>query len=180
MPVGLAIFIGILIGGFITYLLLANTRNAALIAEYEQKIQNLIADHQAETEQAIKKSLTTSRATLKGRVAEQFAPLLPEFEYLPSDAKFLGDPVDYIIFNGYSEWRDGDLPASAIEVILMDIKSGNARLSKGQLAIQEAIAQGRVRFETVRIATAEDYASSAKHGSNAQSVTDRTMLKSRP
>ena len=30
-------------------------------------------------------------------MAEQFAPVLPEFQYLPSDAKFMGDPVDYII-----------------------------------------------------------------------------------
>ena len=38
-----------------------------------------------------------------------------------------------------------------IEVILLDIKSGGARLSKGQQAIAQAIREGRVRFETVRI-----------------------------
>ena len=48
----------------------------------------------------------TSRAVLKGKMAEQFAPILPEFQYLPSDAKFLGDPVDYVVFDGYTDnWR---------------------------------------------------------------------------
>jgi len=35
--------------------------------------------------------------------------------------------------------------------VLIDIKSGNARLTKGQQAIAQAIRDGRVRFETVRI-----------------------------
>lgn len=151
MSVGIAIFIGIVIGGLLTYFMLASHRNSAVVKEYEQKIQQLQLAHQEEIQRAVKKSLNTSRATIKGRVAEQFAPLLPEFEYLPSDAKFLGDPVDYVIFDGYTDWRDGNLPSEAIEVILMDIKSGQARLSKGQLAIADAIQQGRVRFETLRI-----------------------------
>jgi predicted Holliday junction resolvase-like endonuclease len=153
MSVGIAIFIGIVVGGLLTYFMLSGSRNSTVVAAYEQKIQQLQLSHQQEIQQAVKKSLNTSRATIKGRVAEQFAPLLPQFEYLPSDAKFLGDPVDYIIFDGYTDWRDGNLPSEAIEVILMDIKSGQARLSKGQLAIAEAIKQGRVRFETLTIDT---------------------------
>ena len=156
MSITVAIFIGAFIGAVLCYLVLSSTRNSAVIAEYEQKIQALMLAHQQHTQQAIKKSLNTSRATIKGRIAEQFAPMLPEFEYLPSDAKFLGDPVDYVIFDGYTEWRDGNLPAEQIEVILMDIKSGNARLSKGQIAIEQAVNQGRVRFETLHIQTSED------------------------
>lgn len=185
MSVGLAIIIGILLGCVMTYLLLANSRNSRVIAEYEQQIQELMLSHQSDTELAIKKSLNTSRATIKGRVAEQFAPLLPDFKYLPSDAKFMGDPVDYVIFNGYTEWRDGNLPGSAIEVILMDVKSGNARLSKGQLAIADAIAAGRVRFETLRIATDEDEIEDAhtnnfeenESGYQPYDPIDKTMLK---
>ncbi len=156
MAIAVAIFMGIVIGGLLTYFMLSNSRNSSVVAEYEQKIQQLQLAHQEEIQRAVKKSLNTSRATIKGRVAEQFAPLLPEFEYLPSDAKFLGDPVDYVIFDGYTDWRDGNLPSDAIEVILMDIKSGQARLSQGQLAIAEAIKHGRVRFETLRINVEDD------------------------
>ena len=55
------------------------------------------------------------------------------------------------MFDGYSNFRDGDGDAEDIEVILLDIKSGGARLSKGQQAIAQAIREGRVRFETLRI-----------------------------
>ena len=39
-------------------------------------------------------------------MAEQMAPLLPGFAYLPADARFLGDPIDYVIFDGYSAVKD--------------------------------------------------------------------------
>jgi predicted Holliday junction resolvase-like endonuclease len=84
-------------------------------------------------------------------MAEQLAPIMPQFEYLPSDAKFLGDPVDYVVFDGYTDLRDGQGKVDDIEIVLIDIKSGGARLTKGQQAIAQAIQQGRIRFETIRI-----------------------------
>ncbi|RYZ97828.1 MAG: endonuclease [Moraxellaceae bacterium] len=174
MSITVAIIIGAIMGAVLCYLALSGTRNSTVIREYEQKIQALMLAQQQETQQAVKKSLNTSRATIKGRLAEQLAPLLPEFEYLPSDAKFLGDPVDYVIFNGYTDWRDGNLAAEDIEVILMDIKSGQARLTKGQLAIEQAVKQGRVRFETLRIQIDDELLETEQH-----SLADRTMQRSR-
>ena len=151
MSVGLAIIIGICIGVVVTTLVLSNTRNGRIQAEYEKYIAELELEHQQALSNAQKRSVNTSRAVLKGKMAEQLAPILPEFQYLPSDAKFLGDPVDYVIFDGYSDFRDGEATAQDIEVILLDVKSGGARLTKGQQAIAQAIREGRVRFETLRI-----------------------------
>lgn len=155
MSISVALGIGFVVGIFLTYLLLMNSRSSAVVAEYEQYIQELTLQHQEEINLAKKRSVATSRAVIKGQIAEQFAPLLPEFPYLPSDAKFLGDPVDYIVFDGYTDFRDGTGHPDDIEVVFIDIKSGGARLTKGQEAIQRAIAAGRVRFETVRIETVD-------------------------
>ena len=143
--------IGACIGVIITTLILSNTRNGRIRAEYEQYISELELEHQQALAQAQKRSVNTSRAVLKGKMAEQLAPIMPEFRYLPSDAKFLGDPVDYVVFDGYTDFRDGEGRAEDIEVILMDIKSGGARLTKGQQAIAQAVQEGRLRFETLRI-----------------------------
>ena len=151
MSVWLAMLIGGCIGVVITTIILSSTRNGRIQAEYEKYIAELELEHKQALLDAQKRSVNTSRAVLKGKMAEQFAPILPEFQYLPSDAKFLGDPVDYVVFDGYSNFRDGDGDAEDIEVILLDIKSGGARLSKGQQAIAQAIREGRVRFETLRI-----------------------------
>ncbi|ESK54075.1 MAG: Holliday junction resolvase-like protein [Acinetobacter sp.] len=151
MSVWLAMLIGGCIGVVITTMILSNTRNGRIQAEYEKYIAELELEHKQALLDAQKRSVNTSRAVLKGKMAEQFAPILPEFRYLPSDAKFLGDPVDYVVFDGYTNFRDGDGTVDDIEVILLDIKSGGARLSKGQQAIAQAVREGRVRFETLRI-----------------------------
>jgi predicted Holliday junction resolvase-like endonuclease len=151
MSVWLAMLIGAAMGVVITTIILSSTRNGRIQAEYEKYIAELELEHKQALLDAQKRSVNTSRAVLKGKMAEQFAPILPEFQYLPSDAKFLGDPVDYVVFDGYTDFRDGDGDAEDIEVILLDIKSGSARLSKGQQAIAQAIREGRVRFETLRI-----------------------------
>ena len=151
MSIWMAMLIGACIGVVLTTLILSNTRNGRVKAEYEQYIAELELEHQQALVSAQKRSVNTSRAVLKGKMAEQLAPIMPEFQYLPSDAKFLGDPVDYVVFDGYSDFRDGEGRAEDIEVVLIDIKSGGARLTKGQQAIAQGIAQGRVRFETIRI-----------------------------
>jgi predicted Holliday junction resolvase-like endonuclease len=147
----MAMLIGAGIGVVLTTLILSHSRNGRIKAEYERYIAELELEHQQALAQAQKRSVNTSRAVLKGKMAEQLAPIMPQFEYLPSDAKFLGDPVDYVVFDGYTDLRDGEGRPEDIEIVLIDIKSGGARLTKGQVAIAQAIQAGRVRFETVRI-----------------------------
>lgn len=151
MSIWMAMAIGAVLGIILATMILSGTRHAKTKAEYEQYIAELELEHQQALREAQRRSVNTSRAVLKGKMAEQLAPILPEFPYLPSDAKFMGDPIDYVVFDGYSEFREGTGRADDIEVVLIDIKSGNARLSKGQQAIAAAIRAGRVRFETVRI-----------------------------
>ena len=151
MSIWMAMLIGACIGVVLTTIILSQTRNGRIKAEYEQYIAELELEHQQSLVAAQKRSVNTSRAVLKGKMAEQLAPIMPEFQYLPSDAKFLGDPVDYVVFDGYTDFRDGEGEAEDIEVVLIDIKSGGARLTKGQQAIARAVQEGRVRFETIRI-----------------------------
>ena len=91
-----------------------------------------------------KQKLRESRATIRGQVAEQLAPLLPEFPYASADARFLGAPVDYVVFDGLSDDDE-------IEVVLVEVKSGKARLSRREKRVQEAVKRGRVRYEIVRV-----------------------------
>lgn len=67
---------------------LSHSRNGRIKAEYERYIAELELEHQQALAQAQKRSVNTSRAVLKGKMAEQLAPIMPQFEYLPSDAKF--------------------------------------------------------------------------------------------
>ena len=70
--------------------------------EFEQEIKNKIKE-------ATKRSNDAQRVVIKGKDAEQMAPMLPEFcsKYKPSDARFFGSPFDYIIIDGMSEFNGG-------------------------------------------------------------------------
>ncbi len=129
----------------------AKETQAHLIQSYESKIQDLKTAQSAQIKEARQDSTNRSRAVLKGRMAEQVAPMLPGFDYWPADARFLGSPIDYVIFDGYSRVRDKITNGDSMEVVMLDIKRGKARLSHSQRQIARAIEEGRVRFEIVRI-----------------------------
>jgi predicted Holliday junction resolvase-like endonuclease len=120
--------------------------------ESHARIASLLAGQQQVLAEARKDSVDRSRSTLKGQIAEQLAPLLPGFRYLPADARFLGDPVDYVVFGGYSGVRDGGASVDTLEVVLLEVKQGASALTGFQRAIARAVEEGRVRFEVLRIA----------------------------
>ncbi len=87
-------------------------------------------------------TVNQSRAVLKGKMAEQVAPLLPGFAYWPADARFLGDPVDYVIFDGYSACKDNHTDGGDIEVVILDIKRGTRRHLPASNAASPRLAEG--------------------------------------
>ena len=95
-------------------------------------------------------AVDTSRAVLKGKIAEQLAPLLPGFlaKYNAADARFIGSPIDYLIFRNMSRGKDSDDP---IEIVLLDVKTGNAGLNGVQKKIEEATVEKRISFDVIRV-----------------------------
>ncbi len=87
-----------------------------------------------------------SRATSRGQALQHLAPWFPDFGYNPSDCRFLGSPIDLVVFDGL---REGDLR----RIVFVEIKSGSSDLSKPQREIKRAADQGQVEFETYRVPT---------------------------
>lgn len=119
---------------------------ASIERDYEARFENW----KREAEKAIKKkTLETSRASLKGRIGEQMAPLLPIFEYNPADARFIGNPIDYVIFDRYTDVKDRNTD-DQITIIFMDVKTGkSAYLNPTQKKIKEAVESGRINWKTL-------------------------------
>ena len=118
----------------------------------QARIQQLLQGHERSLVDARRESVEKSRSSLKGRIAEQLAPLLPGFRYVPADARFLGDPIDYVVFSGYTGMRDGGAGGGGLEIVLLEVKQGGSALSPSQKAIAACVEEGRVRFEICRVA----------------------------
>ena len=100
-------------------------------------------------EEVKKEILEKSRAVLRGKIAEQILPLLPEFDFNPADARFLGSPVDYVVFDGYSEVKDGK--GEKVDIVFLEVKRGKSELSKAEKAIKDAVKKKRVRWREIRL-----------------------------
>jgi predicted Holliday junction resolvase-like endonuclease len=120
----------------------------------QARLEELLREQDRNLTEARRDSVQKSRSTLKGQIAEQLAPLLPGFRYLPADARFLGDPIDYVIFSGSTDVRDNRRDASGLDIVLLEVKQGASSLSPFQRAIARSVEEGRVRFEILRISGA--------------------------
>lgn len=74
----------------------------------------------------------SQRRNIKGKVSEVFAPFLKGFPFNASESKFIGDPIDYLVFEGLDE---RDVKA----VHLVEVKTGKSKLTKHQKQIKDLI-----------------------------------------
>ena len=65
--------------------------------------------------------------------------------YSPKDFRFLGNPIDFIIYDGLGEVTDGNRD-SIKSIIFLDIKTGNSQLNKVQRRIRDCVLDGRIEF----------------------------------
>jgi predicted Holliday junction resolvase-like endonuclease len=89
-------------------------------------------------------AVARSLAVTVGKVSEQLVPYLPGFGYNPKDARFLGSPVDFVVFDG--------LDAGALRrVVFLEVKTGAAALSTRERQVRDAIESGRIAWDELRV-----------------------------
>jgi len=89
-------------------------------------------------------AIARSKAVVRGKVAEQFVPFTEDFDYNPRDARFLGSPLDYVVFEGLTE---GEL----LRVVFIEVKTGKSRLTARQVSLRDVIDEGLVFYEELRL-----------------------------
>jgi predicted Holliday junction resolvase-like endonuclease len=92
----------------------------------------------------IDERLKKSREVLGGQFSEQLAPYLPGFPFSPTEARFIGKPIDFIIFKGMD---NKDIQ----EVVFVEVKSGKARVNAHERKLRDAIKDGRVNWYEYRV-----------------------------
>jgi predicted Holliday junction resolvase-like endonuclease len=98
----------------------------------------------AETEAIRQDAVKRSRAVLSGQFSEQLAPFLPGFPWRPTEARFIGKPVDFIVFKGMDE-------KEISEIVFVEVKSGNAQLSQQERRLRDAVLAKRVSWHEYRV-----------------------------
>ena len=86
-----------------------------------------------------------SQAVTAGKVHEQLIPYLPAFPYNPRDVRFLGSPVDLVVFDGLDEGR-------VRRIVFVEVKTGGAGLTGRERMVWEAVLEGVVEWVVLRVA----------------------------
>jgi predicted Holliday junction resolvase-like endonuclease len=85
-----------------------------------------------------------SLAVTAGKVHEQLVPYLPEFGFNPKDARFLGSPVDLVVFDG--------LAAGEVRrVVFLEVKTGGAPLTARERQVRDVIEAREVAWAELRL-----------------------------
>ncbi len=86
-----------------------------------------------------------SQSVIIGKVTEHLVPYLPDFRFNPKEARFMGSPIDLIVFDGLDEENLRD-------IYFIEVKTGaSASLNSRQRQIRDAVKAGRVRWIELRM-----------------------------
>jgi predicted Holliday junction resolvase-like endonuclease len=98
---------------------------------------------QSEMERIRKAAVTQSRAVLGGKFTEQMVPYFPDFRYDPTEVRFIGSPVDMIVFPGLARGEPE-------EIVILEVKTNKGQLTPQQRKIRQLIEDGMVRWDEIR------------------------------
>ena len=102
----------------------------------KREAQVALEEWKSQVEQSIRQdAIQKSRSVTMGQVTEQFIPYLPDFPYNPKDARFIGDPIDFVVFDGL---YDGKMK----KVVIVEVKTGTSGLNPKERLVRNAIQSG--------------------------------------
>lgn len=120
-------------------------RASTLDAEAQERATVWFNTWKQGEEKGIRKdAISKSQAVILGRVTEHLLPYLPEFPFNPRDARFLGSPIDFIVFDGLTE-------GSLRKVLFVEAKTGKSTLTSRERSIRVCVESGLVGYELVRM-----------------------------
>ncbi|HQJ18853.1 MAG TPA: Holliday junction resolvase-like protein [Methanolinea sp.] len=120
-------------------------RSVSLEREARERAELLCREWVAAQETRIRRdAVERSEAVVRGRVTEHLIPFFPSFPYNPRDARFLGSPVDFVVFSGLSA-------GSLDEIVFVEVKSGkSASLSSRERMVRACVEEGKVRYHIMK------------------------------
>jgi predicted Holliday junction resolvase-like endonuclease len=97
-----------------------------------------------EAEKAIRQdAIDKSASVTMGKMTEHMVPYLPGFGFNPADARFIGSPIDLIVFDGLGN-------DEVKKIVFVEIKTGVSTLSTRERLVRDAIIAKNVEWIEVK------------------------------
>ena len=121
-----------------------NRKEQEVLTRAQEIAENQFTLWKQQEEKKIRQdAIKKSQAVTKGKITEHLLPYFPGFNYNPKDVRFLGSPLDLIVFDGLSE-------ESLDQIVLIEVKTGNSQLSKREKMVRDCVQRGDVTYDILR------------------------------
>lgn len=127
----------LLVTGLLMVVIFLLVKYINLKANFDHKLKDWISNEEKKVRED---AILRSSRTLSGKTLERLIPFLENFEYDPHDIRWMGDPIDFVIFDGSSS-EDGPK-----QIVFCEVKSGDSKLTKKQNRIKELIENKKVKW----------------------------------
>src|SRR5574341_408237 len=98
-----------------------------------------------EAEKEIRKdAIDKSQSVTMGKMTEHMIPYMPGFGFNPSDARFIGSPIDLVVFDGLGN-------DEVKKIVFVEIKTGTSTLSTRERLVRDAIIEKRVEWIEMKV-----------------------------
>ncbi len=109
--------------------------------KFEHRVEEFL---KLEEERIRRDAIERSARTLSGKTLEKLVPFLENFTHDAHDIRWLGDPIDLVVFDGYSSGNPD-------KIVFCEVKSGDSKLTSGQKKIKELVESKKVKWEEFRV-----------------------------
>ena len=92
----------------------------------------------------LEKKIKLRARIISGKTIEKLLPFFENFKYHPHDMRWIGEPIDYIIFDGYSH-------NNPKQIVFLEVKTGKSKLNEMQRKLKELVRKKKIKWEEVRI-----------------------------
>lgn len=97
-----------------------------------------------ETEKEIREDeLEKNKSVTMGKPTEHMVPYMPGFTFNPEDTRFIGGPIDLLVFDGL---ENGEVQ----KIVFVEVKTGTSALSPKERNIRDAVMAGKVEWMEVK------------------------------
>ncbi len=85
-----------------------------------------------------------SQSVTIGKMTEHIVPYLPGFRFNPADARFIGSPIDFVVFDGLSE-------DNVNKIVFVEIKTGSSNLSSRERSVRNAVQDKNIEWLEIKV-----------------------------
>jgi predicted Holliday junction resolvase-like endonuclease len=117
---------------------------AVLTAFLIFKILQMKIELEKKKERIREEAIEQSARIRAGKAIEKFVPFLENFQYDPQDVRWIGDPLDFVVFDGLAAGEPK-------QIIFTEVKSGDSQISERQKKLREIIEAKKVKWEEFRV-----------------------------